>query len=74
MASVRDGGKEPMTKITTENYLKYLSYHGCSVEAARWVVENYDDTEGYHTLGSVRDWVQASKIVLQLAGLCEKVI
>ena len=56
-----------MTQITIENYQKYLSYHGRSVEAARWVVENYDDTEGYHTLGSVRDWVEASKIVLQLA-------
>ena len=68
MDTVRDGGEEPMTKITTENYLKYLSYHGRSVEAAQWVVENYDDTEGYHTLTSVRDWVKASKIVLQLAG------
>ena len=57
-----------MTQITIENYQKYLSYHGRSVEAARWVVEKYDDTEGYHTLGSVRDWVEASKIVLQLAG------
>ena len=57
-----------MTKITIENYQKYLSYHGRSVEAARWVVERYDNTEGYHTLGSVRDWVEASKIVLQLAG------
>ena len=57
-----------MTQITIENYQKYLSYHGRSVEAARWVVEKYDNTEGYHTLGSVRDWVEASKIVLQLAG------
>ena len=68
MDTVRDGGEEPMTKITTENYLKYLSYHGRSVEAAQWVVENYDNTPGYHTLTSVRDWVEASKIVLQLAG------
>lgn len=57
-----------MTQITIENYQKYLSYHGRSVEAARWVVARYDGTEGYHTLGSVRDWVEASKIVLQLAG------
>ena len=57
-----------MTKITTDNYQKYLSYHGRSVEAAQWVVENYDNTEGYHTMRSVRDWVEASKIVLQLAG------
>ena len=68
MDTARDGGEEPMTKITTENYLKYLSYHGRSVEAAQWVVENYDNTPGYHTLTSVRDWVEASKIVLQLAG------
>ena len=68
MDTVRDGGEEPMTKITTENYLKYLSYHGRSVEAAQWVVERYDNSPGYHTLGSVRDWVEASKIVLQLAG------
>lgn len=54
--------------ITTENYHKYLSYHGRSVEVARRVVEKYDDTEGYHTIGSVREWVEASKIVLQLAG------
>jgi hypothetical protein len=56
-----------MTQITIENYQKYLSYHGRSVEAARWVVEHYDNSPGYHTLGSVRDWVEASKIVLQLA-------
>ena len=54
--------------ITTENYHKYLSYHGRSVEVARRVVDKYDDTEGYHTIGSVREWVEASKIVLQLAG------
>jgi hypothetical protein len=54
--------------ITTENYLKYLSYHGRSVEAARRVVEKYDDSLGYHTISSVREWVEASKIVLQLAG------
>lgn len=57
-----------MTKITVENYHKYLSYHGRSVDVARWVVERYDNSPGYHTLGSVRDWVEASKIVLQLAG------
>lgn len=57
-----------MTQITSENYQKYLSYHGRSVEAAQWVVENYDNTPGYHTMRSVRDWVEASKIVLQLAG------
>jgi hypothetical protein len=57
-----------MTKITAENYHKYLSCHGRSVEVARRVVEKYDDTEGYHTLRSVREWVEASKIVLQLAG------
>ena len=56
-----------MTEITTDNYLKYLSYHGRSVEAARRVVEKYDNSPGYHTIGSVREWVEASKIVLQLA-------
>ena len=54
--------------ITTENYHKYLSYHGRSVEVARRVVEKYDNSLGYHTIGSVREWVEASKIVLQLAG------
>lgn len=67
MGRIRYEGEE-VTEITADNYQKYLSYHGRSVEAARWVVENYDDTLGYHTLGSVRDWVEASKIVLQLAG------
>jgi hypothetical protein len=57
-----------MTQITIENYHKYLSYHGRSVDAARRVVDKYDDTEGYHTIRSVREWVEASKIVLQLAG------
>jgi hypothetical protein len=56
-----------MTQITMENYHRYLSYHGRSVEAASWVVENYDNTLDYHTMRSVRDWVEASKIVLQLA-------
>ena len=56
-----------MTEITTENYHKYLSYHGCDVEVAHWVVENYDNSEAYHTMGSVRDWVEASRVVIVLA-------
>ena len=57
-----------MTKITAENYFKYLSYHGRSVDVAKRVVEQYDNSKGYHTLKSVHEWVEASKIVLQLAG------
>jgi hypothetical protein len=53
-----------MTKITKENYLKFLTYHGRDPEVAKWVVKNYHNTDAYHKIGSVRIWVDASLMVL----------
>lgn len=55
-----------MFEVNEENYHKFLTHHGCNVECARWVVDNYDNTDNYRNLMSVRLWVDASKIVLKL--------
>ncbi len=47
------------------NYHLFLSYHGMNVEVAARVVATFDNTEAYHTNGSVRVWVQASKYVIK---------
>lgn len=53
-----------MFEVTKDNYHTFLSYHGMHPETAAWVVEQFDNTESYRTLGSVRLWVEASKFVL----------
>lgn len=55
-----------MFEVNEDNYHKFLTHHGCNVECARWVVVNYDNTDNYRNLMSVRLWVDASKIVLKL--------
>jgi len=47
------------------NYHLFLSYHGMNVEVATSVVATFDNTEAYHTNGSVRVWVEASKYVIK---------
>ena len=54
-----------MTEVTEENYHTFLTLHGLTKECAELVVQNYDNTEGYHNNESVRVWVEASKFVLK---------
>lgn len=53
-------------EVTEENYHLFLTYHGHDIEVARNVVNQYDNTDGYKSLGSVRLWVDASKMVIKL--------
>lgn len=53
-----------MFEVTKDNYHIFLTWHGMDPEVAAYVVETYDNTDGYHTIGSVRIWVEASKFVL----------
>ena len=55
-----------MFEVTEENYHTFLTWHGMDPEVAAYVVETYDDTHGYHTMGTVRLWVEASKMLLKL--------
>jgi hypothetical protein len=53
-----------MFEVTKDNYHTFLTLHGLDTECALRVVSQYDNTEGYHNLLSVRLWVEASKFVL----------
>lgn len=53
-----------MFEVTKDNYHIFLTWHGMDPEVAAYVVNTYDNTEGYRTNGSVRLWVEASKFVL----------
>lgn len=54
-----------MLEVTEDNYHLFLTFHGLSKECAELVVANHDNTENYHNLISVRQWVEASKYVLK---------
>lgn len=54
-----------MFEVTKDNYHKFLSYHGMDIECAERVVSMYDNTDSYHKNGSVRLWVEASKMVIK---------
>lgn len=53
-----------MFEVTEDNYHMFLTMHGHDLECAERVVLQYDNTEGYFNLQSVRLWVEASKIVI----------
>jgi hypothetical protein len=53
-----------MFEVTKDNYHTFLTFHGMNPEVAEWVVERWDNSEGYHTLMAVRIWVEASKFVI----------
>ena len=53
-----------MYEVTKDNYHTFLTFHGMNPEVAEWVVEQWDNSEGYHTLMAVRIWVEASKFVI----------
>lgn len=54
-----------MFEVTKENYHTFLTWHGMDPEVAQWVVDHWGNTEGYRTMGSVRLWVDASKMLLK---------
>lgn len=58
-----------MFEVTEENYHKFLSYHGLNLEVAKRVVKEFYNTDSYHKNGSVRLWVDASRMVLKLANV-----
>lgn len=55
-----------MFEVTEENYHRFLTYHGRDVEVAKIVVSLYDNTES-RKIGSVRLWVDASKMLIRKA-------
>lgn len=55
-----------MYEVTEENYRQYLSYHGQTVDCCKWVIEQFGNSDGYHTIRSVRLWVDASKMFLKM--------
>ena len=56
-----------MIKVTRDNYHNFLTMHGMHPETAEWVLRHFDNPEGKYDLESVRIWVEASKIVLELS-------
>jgi hypothetical protein len=58
-------------EVNEDNYHKFLTYHGHDPWVAKKVVEKYDNPES-RKLGSVRLWVDASKIALKKAGVYDE--
>lgn len=57
-----------MTKVTNENYLNYLTFHGRTVDCAWYVVKKWGVRPEYHTHEAIRLWVDASAKVLENSG------
>lgn len=55
-----------MFEVTEDNYHQFLALHGNDLECAERVVSQYDKSDGYYSLQSVRLWVEASKMVIKL--------
>lgn len=53
-----------MFEVTKDNYHTFLTLHGLDIECAERVISMYNNTENYHTLLSVKLWVEASKFVV----------
>lgn len=48
--------------------MKNLSYHGKTVEAARWVIDNYDTPEKrefYKDNETIRVWIEDSRNIIE---------
>lgn len=56
-----------MLEVTEDNYYTFLTFHGLDPECAQWVIDKHDNTDNYHNMQSVKQWVDASKMVLKLA-------
>ena len=57
-----------MFEVTEDNYHTFLTLHGQNLECAERVILQYDNTESYFKLQSVRLWVEASKMFVKLNG------
>lgn len=60
-----------MVEINQSNYLNYLTHHGRSTDVAFRVVQkwgNYLNMPEYKNHESIRIWVEASAMVLELNG------
>ena len=55
-----------MFEVTEDNYHTFLTLHGQNLECAERVILQYDNTESYFKLQSVRLWVEASKMFVKL--------
>lgn len=53
-----------MFQVNKDNYHTFLTLHGLDPECAATVVSQYDNTDNYNNLLSVKLWVEASKFVL----------
>ncbi len=58
-----------MKKVTSENYLNYLTFHGRTMEGAWYVVKNWGGRPEYYTNEAIGDWVDASTKVLENSGV-----
>lgn len=56
-----------MFEVTEENYHMFLSFHGRSIDVAERVVKQFYNTDAYRNNGSVRLWVDASRMFLSIA-------
>jgi hypothetical protein len=54
-----------MFEVTKANYHMFLTHHGMNVEAARYVVSKYYNSENYKNMLSVRLWVDASRMLIR---------
>lgn len=57
-----------MSRVTNENYLNYLTFHGRTFEGAWYVVKKWGARPEYHTNDAIRQWVDASAYVLENSG------
>lgn len=55
-----------MFEVTEENYHQYLIFHSQTYESCNWVINQFGDSESYHTMMSVRLWVDACKMFLEM--------
>lgn len=57
-----------MSRVTNENYLNYLTFHGRTVDCAWYVVKKWGVRPEYHTHDTIKQWVDASAYVLENSG------
>jgi len=43
---------------------KILSPHGQSLDTCHWVVKNYENDSRYHSDPGIREWVDASQLLI----------
>jgi hypothetical protein len=56
-----------MTEVTSDNYQKYLTFHGQTIDGAWYVINKWTDTKEYHVNETIHLWVDASRKFLEIA-------